>query len=81
MDGLIGKPPEPLRIIKAGLKYGFAAGSKIAWLPPEMWANAAELSRRMDAMNAEMDRLQKLIDAAQAEADAAGGVQTAWDGR
>ena len=80
MDGLIGKPPEPLRLIKDGVRYGVAIPGKIAWLPAEMWPAAAELVRRMDAMNAEADRLQKLVEAAQAEADAIGGVQTPYYG-
>jgi hypothetical protein len=32
----------------------------------------------MDALNAEADRLNKLIAAAQQAADEAGGVQTPW---
>lgn len=81
MDGMIGAPPEPLRIIKDGVRYGFAIPGKIAWLPAEMWAPAAELMRRMDRMNADMDRLEKLIAAARDEANAAGGVQHPYYGR
>ena len=77
-DGLPSRAPEPLRVVKDGVKYGVAGGGKLAWLPPEMWASAAELVRRMDAINAEQERLNMLIRAAQDEADAAGDVQTAW---
>jgi hypothetical protein len=52
-----------------------------------MWANAAEFTRRLESMQSEIkrltretDRVNALIDAAKAEADAAGGVQTPWDG-
>ena len=79
MDGVIGRPPEPLRIVKDGVRYGVAIPGKVAWLPPDMWAPAAELVRRMDAMNAEADRMEKLISAAQQAADDAGGVQTPWN--
>lgn len=78
MDGMIGHAPEPLRIVQQGVRYGVAIPGKVAWLPADMWAPAAELMRRMEAMNAEADRLSKLIDAAQAEADAVGGVQSPY---
>ena len=78
MDGLIAARPEPLAIVRDGIRYGCAAGGKVAWLPADLWAPAAELLMRMEAMNANAERLQRLIDAAQEEADAAGGVQIAW---
>jgi hypothetical protein len=78
MDGMTAAPREVLRIVNAGVRYGVAITGKVAWLPPEMWAPAAELQRRMDALNAEADRLNKLIAAAQQAADEAGGVQTPW---
>ena len=69
---------EPLCIVKRGVRYGVHANGKTAWLPPSMWTAAAALVARMDAMNATAERMQMLIDAAQAEADAFGGVQTAY---
>jgi hypothetical protein len=87
MDGLARVLPEPLRVVRKGLRYGVAANGKVAWLPADMWANAAEFTRRLESMQSEIkrltretDRVNALIDAAKAEADAAGGVQTPWDG-
>ncbi len=68
---------EPLCIVKRGVRYGVQANGMTAWLPPSMWTAAAALVARMDAMNATAERMQMLIDAAQAEADAFGGVQEA----
>lgn len=79
-DGMTGKPPEPLRIVQSGVKYGVAADGMVAWLPPRLWAPAAELKRELERLEKEVARVNQIIDAAQAEADAAGGVQTPWNG-
>jgi hypothetical protein len=71
---------EPLCIVKRGPRYGFQAEGRTVWLPPAMWANAEAMLRQINAMNSTMAQFQKLADAAQAEADAAGGVQTAYHG-
>lgn len=78
MDGLPSVPCEPLRIVRDGLRYGVAAQGMVAWLPAQLWAPAAALLRRMDEMNATAERFQRMLDDAQAEADAAGGVQTPY---
>jgi hypothetical protein len=85
MDGLARALPEPLRLVRSGIRYGVAGGGKVAWLPADMWPAAAEFARRLESMQSEIERLTQeaervnaLIDAAQAEADAAGGVQTPW---
>lgn len=80
MDGMIAPRPDALMIVRNGVRYGVAIPGKVAWLPAEMWAPAAELLRRMEAMNTELDQMQSLIAAAQAEADAAGGVQEPYLG-
>lgn len=77
MDGM-RVAVEPLRIVCEGDRYGFEANGVTDWLPPSMWPNAAALVRRMEAMNAVQESFQRMLDDAQAEADAQGGVQTAW---
>lgn len=61
MDGMNPAPPvEPLRIVKRGIRYGVAAGGKIAWLPAEMWPHAAEFMRQYEADKAFADNMHKL---------------------
>lgn len=79
MDGM-RSAVEPLRIVQDGARYGCAAGDVVAWLPEALWPNAAALVRRMEAMNAAQESFQRMLDEAQAEADAAGGVQTPYYG-
>lgn len=72
MDGV-----RPLRIVSRGVRHGVEANGKIAWLPADMWPAAAEAMRRIDAMQERLDYMERLVDAAQAEADARFPVQTA----
>lgn len=72
MDGV-----KPLRLVKKGVRYGVEAAGKVSWLPAEMWPAAAEMMRRIDAMQARIDHFERLVAMAQAEADARYPVQTA----
>lgn len=64
-DGMTSAPPEPLRIVNSGVKYGVAANGMVAWLPPKLWAPAAELRRLMERQNAAAEEMQRLWQQAQ----------------
>lgn len=67
MDGM--NRPEPLRIVHVGIRYGMTHdGKSVAWLPPAMWAAAAELLRTMVQMNAAAESMQAMYHAAENEA-------------
>jgi hypothetical protein len=59
-----------LSIVTSGVRRGVTAGGKVHWLPPELWAPAAELERRMEAMNKAAERMAALWREAE---------QAAWD--
>lgn len=64
-----------LAFVADGIRRGVTAGGRVHWLPPELWAPAAELQRRMDEMNATAARMEALwAEAEQAAWDAVPGV-------
>jgi len=69
MDGLnVDRPC--LALVRDGIRRGVTAGGRVHWLPADLWAPAAELERRMAAMNETAERMQALYDEAE---------QAAWD--